>query len=272
MQHSASRAGTIVLAGALVVAAFFPMPRETRADYLDLEGRITGLFGTTPDGLDSLAVDDEVHLQIGVPDGPSSVVDQTAWMRTYQWTPQAPGPTVQRLQDLQVTVEVRFVTLNDDFFERIGVDFDLSLGDNVGVSIHNNDPVIGGLDAVNFSYDATATADGSNTDVGLGVTFYSPDTGWISANDVLQAPKVTLFNGQSATVSDTSQRPFVISVVPVVGAPQPTAEAETFDGPWTLTGEITRLTVVPEPSTAAGLLVAFSLVALGGRRDRIRRR
>ena len=36
-------------------------------------------------------------------------------------------------------------------------------------------------------------------------------------SNVLQAPKVTLFNGQQAFVSDTSQTPFVISVVPVVG-------------------------------------------------------
>ena len=36
-------------------------------------------------------------------------------------------------------------------------------------------------------------------------------------SNVLQAPKVTLFNGQQAFVSDTSQRPFVTSVIPVVG-------------------------------------------------------
>ena len=35
--------------------------------------------------------------------------------------------------------------------------------------------------------------------------------------NVLQAPKVTLFNGQTGFVSDTSQRPFVTSVIPVVG-------------------------------------------------------
>ncbi|NDC52889.1 MAG: hypothetical protein EBZ74_01030 [Planctomycetia bacterium] len=33
----------------------------------------------------------------------------------------------------------------------------------------------------------------------------------------MQAPKVTLFNGQNAFVSDTTQRPFVTSVIPVVG-------------------------------------------------------
>ena len=38
-----------------------------------------------------------------------------------------------------------------------------------------------------------------------------------SRTNLLQAPKVTLFNGQQAFVSDTSQSPFVISVVPVVG-------------------------------------------------------
>jgi general secretion pathway protein D len=36
-------------------------------------------------------------------------------------------------------------------------------------------------------------------------------------SNILQAPKVTLFNGQQAFVSDTAQRPFVISVIPVVG-------------------------------------------------------
>ena len=36
---------------------------------------------------------------------------------------------LRRLQDLQVTIEVRFITLNDNFFERIGVDFQVSLQD-----------------------------------------------------------------------------------------------------------------------------------------------
>ena len=36
---------------------------------------------------------------------------------------------LRRLQDLQVTIEVRFITLQDDFFERIGVDFDFNHSD-----------------------------------------------------------------------------------------------------------------------------------------------
>jgi general secretion pathway protein D len=35
--------------------------------------------------------------------------------------------------------------------------------------------------------------------------------------NVLNAPKVTLFNGQQAFVSDVTQRPFVVGVIPVVG-------------------------------------------------------
>ncbi|HXT60959.1 MAG TPA: hypothetical protein VN699_20130, partial [Pirellulales bacterium] len=34
---------------------------------------------------------------------------------------------LRRLQDLQVTIEVRFITLNDNFFERIGVSFDFAI-------------------------------------------------------------------------------------------------------------------------------------------------
>jgi hypothetical protein len=34
---------------------------------------------------------------------------------------------LRRNQDLQVTIEVRFITLSDTFFERIGVDFDFNV-------------------------------------------------------------------------------------------------------------------------------------------------
>ena len=39
---------------------------------------------------------------------------------------------LRRLQDLQVTIEVRFVTVSDRFFERIGIDFDFNVQDTVG--------------------------------------------------------------------------------------------------------------------------------------------
>ncbi len=39
---------------------------------------------------------------------------------------------LRRLQDLQVTIEVRYITLNDGFFERIGIDFNFNVDDNTG--------------------------------------------------------------------------------------------------------------------------------------------
>ena len=42
---------------------------------------------------------------------------------------------LRRLQDLQVTIEVRFITLNDNFFERIGVDFQFNITNEVAATI-----------------------------------------------------------------------------------------------------------------------------------------
>jgi len=39
---------------------------------------------------------------------------------------------LRKLQDLQVTVEVRFISVSDRFFERIGVDFDFNVQDSLG--------------------------------------------------------------------------------------------------------------------------------------------
>ncbi|MBR6436540.1 MAG: hypothetical protein IKS45_08545, partial [Thermoguttaceae bacterium] len=37
---------------------------------------------------------------------------------------------LRRLQDLQVTIEVRFISLSDSFYERVGVDFDVNIKSN----------------------------------------------------------------------------------------------------------------------------------------------
>ena len=47
---------------------------------------------------------------------------------------------LRRLQDLQVTIEVRFIRLNDSFFERIGIDFNVNIKDH-GVNANNARPV-----------------------------------------------------------------------------------------------------------------------------------
>jgi general secretion pathway protein D len=149
---------------------------------------------------------------------------------------------LRRLQDLQVTIEVRFITLNDNFFERIGVDFDFDIDDNVtqlpeddtGPSVtigldpqgnptadldisftqgHFGDavPAFGGFNAgsaANFGFAII-----SDIEAFFVIQAAQGDT----RSNVLQAPKVTLFNGQQASVNDSSQRPFVTSVTPVVG-------------------------------------------------------
>jgi general secretion pathway protein D len=154
---------------------------------------------------------------------------------------------LRRLQDLQVTIEVRFITLNDRFFERIGIDFDFNIEDNSG-QIAGQNPIIRdrnrstsfGLDptgapTVDFDYqfrqnsfgsalpqfggfDAATAADfGFAILSDIEVFFLLQAAQGDDRTNVLQAPKVTLFNGQMGFLTDSSQRPFVTSVIPVVG-------------------------------------------------------
>lgn len=67
---------------------------------------------------------------------------------------------LRRLQDLQVTIEVRFITVTDSFFERIGIDFDWNVNDSVGGPRldGNLDPLapFGAVDPVNGSSGGVA--------------------------------------------------------------------------------------------------------------------
>lgn len=177
---------------------------------------------------------------------------------------------LRRLQDLQVTLEVRFITLNDNFFERIGIDFDFDIDDdqdkpyqtfgqknpnfvpafnNVGLQInpdrdfqdrdHESGTTVGlaapGVFSADLdipfqqgSFGLSAPQFGGFT-AGAGATmgfailsdieafFFIEASQGDARNNVMQAPKVTLFNGQVAFVADAAQSPFVISVIPVVG-------------------------------------------------------
>jgi len=199
---------------------------------------------------------------------------------------------LRRLQDLQVTIEVRFISLNDTFFERIGVDFDFNIQTGVNQPLNmtaiptqdnsSTSPFAVGIPAPPGGRSQTIGLDNSgNPGVAIGPqqllqpglpglpgqagqaqgrNFFSipfrqnsfgaatvpqlpglPDPASSAANfgfailsdieayfliqaaqgntrsNVMQAPKVTLFNGQQAFVSDTRQRPFVTAVIPVVG-------------------------------------------------------
>ena len=158
---------------------------------------------------------------------------------------------LRRLQDLQITIEVRFITLQDDFFERIGVDFDFDVRNNTGPAVGDEDTfdpntakgVVGlsGSDTGLLSFPADLDIKFDQNSFGSAVpTFggFDPNTAMNfgfailsdievfmllqaakgdSRTNILQAPKVTLFNGQTALVNDTAQRPFVTGIVPVVG-------------------------------------------------------
>jgi general secretion pathway protein D len=133
---------------------------------------------------------------------------------------------LRRLQDLQVTIEVRFITLNDNFFERIGIDFDFDIDDNTSQinptralprttpapawrsawirrgsprttstsftqgSFGSAVPQFGGFDA------ATAANFGFAILSDIEVFFLLQAAQGDDRTNVLQAPKVTLFNGQ----------------------------------------------------------------------------
>ncbi|MDX1963315.1 MAG: hypothetical protein SFX18_09190 [Pirellulales bacterium] len=153
---------------------------------------------------------------------------------------------LRRLQDLQVTIEVRFITLSDNFFERIGVDFDFTIDDNVTFAGLNSDIGPSSVIGLGSTGQPTPTLNIPFTQGSFnatqqppvaGITFDPATAGSFgfailsdieaffliqaavsdTRSNILQAPKVTLFNGQSAFISDTSQRPFVTSVIPVVG-------------------------------------------------------
>ncbi|MBS0201369.1 MAG: hypothetical protein JSS49_00610 [Planctomycetes bacterium] len=224
---------------------------------------------------------------------------------------------LRRLQDLQVTIEVRFVTVSDRFFERIGIDFNFNMApttgypnvDNSGLPLQkfgsvnlpqfgltgstnqqgqnqqgqqqggqqqggqqqqgqqgqqsqqqtggaqsgffgagptlnlynnpSNPSIVGMKNSTNFTQDLSVPFHQGSFAVGV-PTFgnYNPQAGmemgmailsdieaffFIQAaqgdqrNNLMFAPKVTVFNGQTGTVTDSKARPFVTSLIPTVG-------------------------------------------------------
>jgi type II secretory pathway component GspD/PulD (secretin) len=195
---------------------------------------------------------------------------------------------LRRLQDLQVSVEVRFITITDSFFEQIGVDFDFAIqsdaigrhaslaapvagagnrfgegttaggggvGGTTGITnpyvfnpirdhaLPATEPVVVGRQSNggigNFTpnlqipflqgsadsitpFNALAT----NTGATFGIAFLSDLETYFfltavqgdQRNNLVQAPKVTTFNGASATINNFINRFYVATLVPIVGA------------------------------------------------------
>jgi type II secretory pathway component GspD/PulD (secretin) len=164
---------------------------------------------------------------------------------------------LRRLQDQEVAVEIRFITLAEDFFERVGVNFNLNIVTNDGRN-HTNAPLltsgqfappgfINSFQPNNFltglTPAGTFTSDlnipitqqtyaqaippfgGYNLIPGfggltMGLAFLSDIQVFLfmeavqgdTRTNVMQAPKLTLFNGQTATLNVTDQQFFVTNV------------------------------------------------------------
>ena len=149
--------------------------------------------------------------------------------------------SLRALQNLQITIEVRFITLSDSFFEQIGVDFNVQFDDNVQSLPYDDE---GPSVTVGLGGDGLPTADfdirfdngsfgatppfggfdaGAASTIGFAILsdieafFFLQAAQGDNRNNIMQAPKVTLFDGQIATINDVTQRPFVTSITPVVG-------------------------------------------------------
>ncbi|MEM9943034.1 MAG: hypothetical protein AAF939_15835, partial [Planctomycetota bacterium] len=155
---------------------------------------------------------------------------------------------LRELNDVQIVVEVRFVSLLDQFFERVGVDFDFKINDDNQIGVNPNadtqtggstvvgrnpvdpfqptadldieflqgtfaaaEPVFGGFQA------ATASNFGFAILSDIEVFFLLQASKGNERSNITQAPSVTMFNGQSASINDNRVRPFVTSVIPIVG-------------------------------------------------------
>ncbi len=156
---------------------------------------------------------------------------------------------LRELQDVQIVIETRFISLSDSFFERIGVDFDFKINDYSRLPLGSLDDersrssIVGRLGTPDLTIPADFDIPFSNNSFGETVPqfggFGNPASaanfGFAILSDievffliqaakgdqrsnVMTAPKVTLFNGQFGSVTDVVTRNFVTSVTPVVGS------------------------------------------------------
>ncbi len=143
---------------------------------------------------------------------------------------------LRRMQGTQVQITTPYHSINDSFYERIGVDFDFSFkggGNVVGLDAHGNRTSDGRIHFNQGSFDSAMPQFGGH-DPSTDATFgfgaaggkFSPSFRFAlgqgsNRSHVMQAPTVVMHDGQTGFFSDSSMRPFVTSVVPVVGTGMP---------------------------------------------------
>ena len=169
---------------------------------------------------------------------------------------------LRRLQDLEVAIEIRLISVSESFFEYIGVDFDIN------ITTHNqrfqeqlvsqqfqpfgiNRPLPNGffsgltpagtftpdlnipLRSSSFDYTIPQLggfpgALGADGGLALGLAFLSDIQVFMfmeaAAGDrranTMQAPRVTVFNGQQATLSVNDVVPFLLNIQPTFAGDQ----------------------------------------------------
>jgi type II secretory pathway component GspD/PulD (secretin) len=161
---------------------------------------------------------------------------------------------LRRLQDQQVAVEIRFITLEDNFFERIGVNFNMNIltkntrnaplltsgvfqpdgfpnvftPKNTIIGLQPNGSLTPDLNIpINTQTYTQALPDFGGYQpipgfggISLGLAFLSDIQVFLfleavqgdTRSNVMQAPKLTMFNGQTATISVTTQQNFTTGV------------------------------------------------------------
>jgi type II secretory pathway component GspD/PulD (secretin) len=173
---------------------------------------------------------------------------------------------LRRLQDAEVAVELRLISIAEGFFERIGVDFNVNIVNDKGTQKFQPMITSGQFKPAGFINDFTPNrflsgltpaetftsdlgipittssfgmaippfggfpnAPGSNGGLDVGLAFLSDIQVFLfleaaqgdQRTNVMQAPKITLFNGQNATLSVSDQQSFVTSASVTVVNGQP---------------------------------------------------
>lgn len=114
----------------------------------------------------------------------------------------------------QVTVTTPFHAVNDSFFEQFGTHWGFNYK---GLNFSFGGPNMGMPQFGNFDPNAGISG-GFGVQGGDFNGFFSFAAGQgYRQSLVSQAPSVTLTNGYPGSISDTSQSPFVVGVIPVVG-------------------------------------------------------
>ena len=134
---------------------------------------------------------------------------------------------------IQVTIETRFLKVQRDFLEEIGVDFDFSFN-NVSSKINNGGPIQFNQNSADFTQfqklDTGIPGNLSGLLSGPSLTTtltYLDDfqaslliraTEAQQTSSTITAPRITLYNGEEAFVAVNTQQAYVSSLTPVVGS------------------------------------------------------